>query len=137
MPETDSTTELRANEEAVPSIKGRVNIKTWEKFRKDKYCFHRILQKNTYLLIYSAGLVAVCFSTLGGVHVFSLLHSYISDWPLLLVTVLTTLAGTHCMSMSSVFKFLSIMSRRKLTNFTKSHLSVILVTVVPILVSVS
>ena len=64
MPETDSTTELRANEEAVPSIKGRVNIKTWEKFRKDKYCFNRILQKNTYLLIYSAGLVAVCFSTL-------------------------------------------------------------------------
>ena len=68
---------------------------------------------------------------------FSLLHSYISDWPLLLVTVLTTLAGTHCMSMSSVLKFLSIMSRRKLTNFTKSHLSVILVTVVPIFISVS
>ena len=51
MPETDSTTELRANEEAVPSIKGRVNIKTWEKFRKDKYCFTGYCKKYTYLTL--------------------------------------------------------------------------------------
>merc|ERR1712176_460243 len=63
--------------------------------------------------------------------------SYIADWPLLLFTVLMTLAGTQAQSMSSVIKFLSIMTRRKLSNYTKSHLSVILVTVVPIIISAS
>ena len=76
-------------------------IKTWEKFRNDKYCKNYLF---TYVQRWPGGLVAVCFSTLGGVHVFSLLHSYISDWPLLVVTVLTTLAGTHCMSMSKLIQ---------------------------------
>ena len=83
-----------------------------------------------------AGLIALCFSTQGGAHVFEILQSYIADWPLLLFTVLTMVSSVHCLSMSSIIKFISIMTRHKLTNYSKSHLSVILVTVAPILVTV-
>ena len=89
------------------------------------------------LVLFTAALIALCFTTEGGAHVFEALQSYIADWPLLLFTVLMTLAGTQAQSMSSVIKFLSIMTRRKLSNYTKSHLSVILITVVPIIISVS
>jgi len=89
------------------------------------------------LTILAAGLVAVCFTTQGGGHVYQILQTYISNWPLLLFTVLTSVAGVHCQSMSSVLKFLSIMNRKKLSNYIKSHLSVILVTVLPIIITAS
>ena len=89
------------------------------------------------LTLLSAGLVAVSFTTQGGAHVFMLLQSYIADWPMLLVTVLTCSSAVVSLSMSSVVKFMSIMTRRKLSNYTKSHLTVILVTVVPIIFTVT
>jgi len=89
------------------------------------------------ITIFAAGLIALCFSTQGGAHVFEILQSYIADWPLLLFTVLTMVSSVHCLSMSSIIKFISIMTRHKLTNYSKSHLSVILVTVAPILVTAS
>lgn len=89
------------------------------------------------LVLFTAAFIALCFTAKGGAHVFETLQSYIADWPLLLFTLLSTLAGTQAQSMSSVIKFLSIMTRRKLSNYTKSHLSVILVTVVPIIISAS
>ena len=91
----------------------------------------------TLLTLLAAGFIAVSFTTQGGSHVYMLLQSYIADWPMLLVTLLTTLAATNSLSMSSVIKFMIIMTRRKLTNYTKSHLTVILITVVPIIFTVT
>jgi len=89
------------------------------------------------VVIFSAALVSVCLSTEGGAHVFQVLQTYIADWPLLLFTLLTVTAAVHCHLMSAIINNISIISRRKLSNFSASHLSVILTTVLPILTSAS
>ena len=89
------------------------------------------------VVILCGSLVTVSLSTEGGAHVFQMLQTYIADWPLLLFTVLTVTAAVHSHSMSAIISNISIISRRKLSNFSSSHLSVILTTVSPILTSVS
>ena len=89
------------------------------------------------LVLLCASLVSVSLATQGGAHVFQMIKTYIADWPLLLFTLLSVVAAVHCHSMSNIIHNISIISRRKLSNFSASHLSVILTTVLPILTSVS
>ena len=39
------------------------------------------------LVLFTAALIALCFSAQGGAHMFETLQSYIADWPLLLMLI--------------------------------------------------
>ena len=98
--------------------------------------FARFKPLVSLIICLSAAAIAVCFSTEGGAHVFNILQVYIADWPMLLFTLVTSVVSVQCQGMSSIIKFISIMTRTKLSNYTKSHFSVIIVTIVPCLVTV-
>ena len=89
------------------------------------------------LVLLAASLLSVSLSTQGGAHVFQLIKTYIADWPLLLFSLLTVTAGVFSHSMASIITNINIINRTTLSNYSASHLSVILTTVLPIICSVS
>ena len=89
------------------------------------------------LVLLCASLVSVSLATQGGAHVFQLIKTYITDWPLLLFSLLTVTAGVFCHNMDNIINNINIINRTTLTNYSASHLSVILTTILPIICSVS
>ena len=89
------------------------------------------------LLLLAASLVSVSLATQGGAHVFQLMKTYIADWPLLLFSLLTVTAGVFSHKMANIINNINIINRTTLSNYSASHLSVILTTVLPIICSVS
>ena len=89
------------------------------------------------LVLLCASLVSVSLSTQGGAHVFQMIKTYIADWPLLLFSLLTVCSGVFCHSMANIINNINIINRTTLSNYSASHLSVSLTTILPIICSVS
>ena len=82
-------------------------------------------------------LMDLVLATQGGIHVYHLLLTYISNWPTLLFSLLTVLATVLCHGTNYLLKDLSNMSKVSLPHWFTSHLSVIYFTVLPIFLTVS
>jgi len=76
-------------------------------------------------------LIDLLMATQGGIHVYHLLLTYISNWPTLLFSLLTVLATALCHGTNYLMKDLSNMSKLSLPHWVTSHLSVIYISVLP------
>jgi len=78
-------------------------------------------------------LLDLVLATQGGIHVYHLLLTYISNWPTILFSLLTVLATVLCHGTNQLMKDLSTMSKLSLPHWVTSHLSVLYFTVLPTL----
>ena len=102
-----------------------------------KPAFHRFKPFLSFSVMALIFLIDIVLSTQGGIHVYHLLLTYISNWPTLLFSLLTVLATVLCHGTNYLLKDLSNMSKVSLPHWFTSHLSVIYFTVLPIFLTVS
>jgi len=91
----------------------------------------------TFSVVVVLFLMDLVLATQGGIHVYHLLLTYISNWPTLLFSLLTVLATVLCHGAGYLMKDLSFMSKLSLPHWVTSHLSVIYMTALPILLTSS
>jgi len=91
----------------------------------------------TFIVLALIFLMTISLATQGGIHVYHLLLTYISAWPVLLFSLLAVLATTLCHGTNYLMKDLADMSKLSLPHWVTSHLSVIYTTVLPIFLSAS
>ena len=82
-------------------------------------------------------MINLVMSTQGGIYIYYLLTTYYTSWPLIFFGLLTTVAAAFSHGGKYLMKDLSDMSKLPLTHYINSHLSVLYVTVIPIILSVS
>jgi len=82
-------------------------------------------------------LIDIVLATQGGIHVYHLLLTYISNWPTIFFSLLMVLATVLCHSTNFLMKDLSDMSKLPLPHWVTSHLSVIYTTVLPAFLAAS
>ena len=85
-------------------------------------------------LMFLAGLVLV---TKGGIEVYHLLLTYVSNWPALLMSLLMVIAGVCCHGTKYLIRDMKDMSKLANPHWLSSHLSVSYYTTLPILLLVS
>merc|ERR1711892_1100809 len=91
----------------------------------------------TFSVVVVLFLMDLVLATQGGIHVYHLILTYISNWPTLLFSLLTVLATVLCHGAGYLMKDLSFMSKLSLPHWVTSHLSVIYMTALPILLTSS
>jgi hypothetical protein len=69
--------------------------------------------------------------------VYHLVHSYLYQWPLLLVCLLTLLPTIFCHGVRNLMKDLANMSGLSLAHWVTTHLSTLFYTVMPLLTTVN
>ena len=73
----------------------------------------------------------------GGIHVYYLLSSYYTSWPLLFFGVLTVVGAAYSHGGKYLMKDLGDMSKMPLTHYISAHLSVLYTSIIPLLMAVS
>eukprot|EP00092_Neocalanus_flemingeri_P033013 GFUD01035905.1.p1 GENE.GFUD01035905.1~~GFUD01035905.1.p1 ORF type:complete len:666 (-),score=128.90 GFUD01035905.1:19-2016(-) len=91
----------------------------------------------TFTVLALIFLMDLVLATQGGIHVYHLLLTYISNWPTLLFSLLTVLATVLCHSTDHLMKDLSSMSKISLPYWVTSHLSVLYFSVLPTFLTIS
>ena len=81
-------------------------------------------------------MINLVMSTQGGIYIYYLLTTYYTSWPLIFFGLLTTVAAAFAHGGKYLMKDLSDMSKLPLTHYINSHLSVLYITVIPIILSV-
>ena len=74
---------------------------------------------------------------IGGIHVYYLLSSYYTSWPLLFFGLLTVVAAAYSHGGKYLMKDLGDMSKMPLTHYISAHLSVLYTSIIPLLMAVS
>ena len=98
---------------------------------------HKYKPLLTFIVLVSIFLMAISLATQGGIHVYHLLFTYISNWPTLLFSLLTVLATIFCHGTNYLMRDISDMSKLSLPHWVTSHLSVIYTSVLPVFLAVS
>jgi len=80
-------------------------------------------------------LIDLVLATQGGIHVYHLLLTYISNWPTLLFSLLTVFSAVLCHGTNILMKDISSMSKLSLPHWATSHLSVIYFSFLPAFLS--
>jgi len=82
-------------------------------------------------------LMTIALATQGGIHVYHLLLTYISNWPTLLFSLLMVLATVLCHGTNYLMKDVADMSKLSLPHWVTSHLSVIYTSILPVFLAAS
>lgn len=80
-------------------------------------------------------LVCILLATQGGIHVYHLLESYPARWPSLLTSLLTVASLALCHGLHCMIRDLADMSKMTLPHWLAAHLSVLLSSVCPALLT--
>ena len=91
--------------------------------------------KITFYLVVNSIYDYVFFS--GGIHVYYLLSSYYTSWPLLFFGLLTVVGAAYSHGGKYLMKDLGDMSKMPLTHYISAHLSVLYTSIIPLLMAVS
>ena len=76
-------------------------------------------------------------ATQGGIHVYHLLLTYISNWPAILFTFITVVTSVLALGTKEIIQDISTITTISLPHLVTSHLSVCLTTIIPLLTAVS
>ena len=82
-------------------------------------------------------LIGLLFVTKGGLEVYHLVLTYVSNWPALLISLLVVIAGVCCHGTKYLIRDLKDMSKLVNPHWLTSHLSVSYYTTLPLLLLVS
>jgi hypothetical protein len=82
-------------------------------------------------------MINLVMATKGGIHVYYLLSSYYTSWPLLFFGLLTVVAAAYSHGGKYLMKDLGEMSKMPLTHYISAHLSVLYTSIIPLLMAVS
>ena len=82
-------------------------------------------------------MINLVMATKGGIHVYYLLTSYYTSWPLLFFGLLTVVGAAYSHGGKYLMKDLGDMSKMPLTHYISAHLSVLYASIIPILMAVS
>eukprot|EP00093_Oithona_nana_P008682 08682.XXX_255129_257662_1 [CDS] Oithona nana genome sequencing. len=91
----------------------------------------------TFTFLAFVFMINLVMSTQGGIYIYYLLTTYYTTWPLIFFGLLTTVAAAFSHGGKYLMKDLSDMSKLPLTHYINSHLSVLYVTVIPIILTCS
>ena len=89
----------------------------------------------TFSLLTFLFLMNLCLATQGGVHIYHLLHTYISTWPTLVTCLLTLLPVLLCHGQERLVTNIVDMSKVRLPHVVTCHLTVLYTSVAPVLLS--
>ena len=82
-------------------------------------------------------LLDLLLATQGGIHVYHLLLTYISNWPAILFTFITVVTSILALGTKEIIQDISTITTISLPHLVTSHLSVCLTTIIPLLAAVS
>lgn len=91
----------------------------------------------TFIVLALIFLMSIILATQGGIHIYHLLLTYISNWPALFFALLAVLAAVVCHGTNHLTRDVSDMSKMTLPHWLTSHLSVIYTTVHPLVLTSS
>jgi len=97
----------------------------------------RLQPLTSLLTVVTLALLCLLLATEGGIHIFHLFQTYLSTWPLILFTIITTISAVISHGTASILKDISAMCKHNLSHIAASHFSVIITTITPILMSTS
>ena len=89
-----------------------------------------------FLVLALVFLLDLVLATQGGIHVYHLLHTYLSSWPALLFSLLTVLATVLSHGTGHLVRDLGAMTKFPLPHWATAHLSVIYYSLLPIALTV-
>jgi len=90
-----------------------------------------------FTLMSAVFMVDLVMATRGGIHVYYLLTSYYTSWPLLFFGLLTVVGAAYSHGGKYLMKDIGDMSKMPLTHYISAHLSVLYASIIPILMAVS
>ena len=114
----------------VMATKGKLNL-------LDIYYLLYCIQKNKFKTLLVIYLTPFNFNQIGGIHVYYLLSSYYTSWPLIFFGLLTVVAAAYSHGGKYLMKDLGDMSKMPLTHYISAHLSVLYTSIIPLLMAVS
>jgi hypothetical protein len=82
-------------------------------------------------------MINLVMATKGGIHVYYLLTSYYTSWPLIFFGLLTVVAAAYSHGGKYLMKDLGDMSKMPLTHYISAHLSVLYTSIIPLLMAAS
>lgn len=89
----------------------------------------------TFSILTFLFLLDLSLATQGGIHIYHLLHTYISSWPTILTCLLTLLSTLWCHGPHQLVTNIVDMSKVRLPQVLSAHLTVLYTTVTPVLVA--